>query len=251
MRLLSRLRYPEKSFEEGMVQYALERCVPHDWDVGHRPQAFTVSLTSQPDSLEQWRAYCPRSGGVALGFSAAHLDLVAADQRYLLAPCEYDESAQLRIVGQVVAHHLRIWNDRQPLETRRQGISSHLVHDLITDLDRFAPLLKHPSFIAEQEWRLISTPAGEDDINDYVHIGSETAIKLFRRFELLTEQHPTIASLAGDDDEVHIPWDARNGFRVTVGPNRDKAGMSHAVRTLVPEEFGWIWDVQYTTTLYR
>lgn len=137
------------------------RAAPRGWDDDRRPRAFTVSLTSQPDSLEQWRAYCPRSGGLALGFSATHLDLAADDQGYLLAPCEYNEDSQLRIVGQILDHHSRIWNRRQSLETRRQGISSHLVLDFLTDLDRFAPLLKHPSFEAEREWRLISQPAFE------------------------------------------------------------------------------------------
>jgi len=151
---LSRLVSPRRSFGEGMVQYALEHIVrPRSWRPWSR--AYTVSLTSEMDSLEQWRAYCPRSGGVALGFAAEHLENVAKDQEFLLAPCACDEPTQRAVIEQIVKRHVILWNKRLPLDSPREGISSHLVRDFITDLERFAPLLKHSSFSAEQEWRLL------------------------------------------------------------------------------------------------
>ena len=98
---LARLVFPRRSFGEGMVQYALENIAgPRTW--GESSRAYTVSLTSEMDSLEQWRAYCPRSGGVALGFATDHLENVAKDQGFLLAPCTYDELTQRAVVEQIV-----------------------------------------------------------------------------------------------------------------------------------------------------
>lgn len=81
-------------------------------------------------------------------------------------------------------------------------------------------------------------------------MASDTGIKLFRKFDLLTEAHPIIAGL-GDGEPGIEPWDENAGFRATIGPNVDKEGMSQAIRTLVPEEFGNFWDVNHTTTPYR
>lgn len=79
---LTRLRakkFPERSFGEGMVQYAQELLSGSTFFRSSHSRAYTVSLSSERDSLEQWRAYCPRSGGVALGFSTAHIGAVAVD----------------------------------------------------------------------------------------------------------------------------------------------------------------------------
>ena len=249
-RILSGTHFPDRSFGEGMVQYALElldRGARFRFDMS---RAYTVSLTSERDSLEQWRAYCPRSGGVALGFSAAHLAAVAADQGFILVPCVYAEAEQQAIVQQIVEHHIRIWNDRQPLTERRQGISSHLVRDLVSSLERFAPLLKHPSFAAEREWRLISPLVGEHPGSGFIHLPGPTGIKQFQSFSLLTREHPTIADEYGDQIMGYVDGE-RQGFRPIIGPSVDADGMDEALRALTPREFGWIFQVERTASPYR
>ncbi|WP_284976093.1 DUF2971 domain-containing protein [Arthrobacter sp. efr-133-TYG-104] len=241
LEILSSLEFPNRSFGEGMVQYALEH-LSHPWRLRFEgSRAYTVSLTSERDSLEQWRAYCPRSGGVALGFSTDHLVNVAADQGFILVPCVYDRPTHREITGQIVKYHLGSWNKRRPLEAPRQGISSHLVRDFIADLERFAPLLKHPSFAAEREWRLISPLVGEGINSEFIHVPSASGIKQFQSFSLLTAQHPSIPVKGYD----------RQGFRPVIGPNLDPGGMEEAIRTLVPREFGWLYGIDRTESPYR
>ncbi len=248
--VLGQLSYPVKSFGEGMVQYALERLARPGRRRFEGSRAYTVSLTSDEHSLEQWRAYYPRSGGVALGFSSQHLQDVGTDQRLLLVPCVYDDESHRAIVKQIVHHHLENWNRRQPLETRREGISSHLVRDFVSDLERFAPLLKHSSFAAEREWRLISPSVGDSDSVEYIQVPTETGIKLFQVFALLTPQHPVISDREPElTDGLWRPSD--QGFIAVVGPNTDPWGMAEAIRALTPPEFGWAWNARHTESPYR
>lgn len=247
--MLSRLEYPTRSFGEGMVQYAVEHLARPGVRRFEGSRAYTVSLTSESDSLEQWRAYCPRSGGVALGFAAAHLEHVASDQGFILVPCVYDEPSHVAIVRQIVRHHLEVWNSRQELQTPRQGISSHLVRDFVADLERFAPLLKHASFAAEREWRLISPLVGERSDVEYVHMPSPTGIKQFQPFALVTSQHPSIPDRESGFDLDGVP--SGQGFYAVVGPCIDTEGMVEALRALTPPEFGWAMNVGRTTSPYK
>lgn len=243
--MLSHLEFPERSFGEGMLQYALE--LLSTWRGRNKgSRSYTVSLTSERDSLEQWRAYCPRSGGVALGFPVSHLRKVAKEQGFLLAPCVYDEGTHRTIVQHIVHFHLRVWEGRRSLAAPRQGISSHLVRALITDLDRFAPLLKHPSFAAEREWRLIS-PLMQKQQDDLIHIATETGLKLFRSFSLVTAKNPSIPTGMGySNTGSHIV-----GFHAVMGPNINPDGMEEAILSLIPKEFGWQYSVARTSSPYR
>lgn len=246
---LRRLSFPDGSFGNAMVDYTLDLLRGPSEYYLQLSRAYTVSLTSERDSLEQWRAYCPRSGGVALGFRSEHLRNVASDQGFVLAPCIYEEDLQERMVAQIVQHHVGIWNARRNLDLPNVGLSAHLVHAFISDLEQLAPLIKHSSFRAEQEWRLISPHVSESQSPRYVHIPGPTGIKQFREFALLTEEHPTIP--AGEIDHEGFPSGAGQGLHAVIGPSLDPAAMEEAIHALVPEEFGWMYQVGRTTTPYR
>ena len=246
---LTQLEFPRRSFGEGMTEYALEFLGQGREFWREKSAAYTVSLTSARDSLEQWRAYCPRSGGVALGFRSSHLRNVAADQGFILAPCTYEQPVQKDLVKQIVQHHLQIWHHRRPLESPRQGISGHLVHSLISDLERYAPLIKHSSFSAEQEWRLISPHRSESRNTSYVHIPGPSGIKQFQEFALLTDAHPAMPP--GQVDPYGWESGASPGFHPVIGPSLDAAAMAEALRALTPESFGWLLHIDRTTSPYR
>ena len=154
------------------------------------------------------------------------------------------------IVRQIIDHHLVVWDDRKRLEERRQGISSHLIRDLVSDLERFGPLLKHASFAAEREWRLISPLVGEGLIPKFIHLPSPVGIKQFQSFSLLTLEHPSIEDEDGDQG-IGALVDDRQGFLPVIGPSVDPDGMEEAIRTLMPPEFGWVFQVKRTACPYR
>lgn len=238
-------QYALHSFGQNMADYSIELLSTGPWRRGRtESRIFTVSLTPQRDSLEQWRAYCPRSGGVALGFPTQHLIAVAAEQRFTLAPCVYDQSTQRAIVDEVVALHVQKWADRFPLDASMKGMSGDMVRAFVAEVDQVSPLLKHHTFAAEQEWRLLS-PLVQGSDGALIHVPSETGIKLFRPFKLLTDEHPRMARF----EEGSFP--GPRTFHAVMGPNVDPSGMSEAIRTLVPPEFGYQYDVTRTATPYR
>ncbi len=73
-------------------------------------QIYTVSLTAQGDLLQQWLAYCPRSGGYALGLPSYHLRVVGEEQGFYLTPCIYENVDQYRPsmrLSSATSHHLK------------------------------------------------------------------------------------------------------------------------------------------------
>ena len=74
----------------------------------HNRQIYIVSLTSESDSLSQWRAYCPITGGYAIGLPSGHLRNLGADQGFYLAPCLYKNADQQRLVNEIIDYYLRL-----------------------------------------------------------------------------------------------------------------------------------------------
>jgi len=113
------------------------------------------SFSEDRDSLSQWRAYGGASAGFAIGFSGEMLAEVASDKNFHLARCIYDTSEQRALIRALVEEVLEEnvegspWDDEDHIP---QG------GNLVAYLNRYAPILKHPSFKEEREWRIISRP---------------------------------------------------------------------------------------------
>jgi hypothetical protein len=114
-----------------------------------------ASFSEVRDSLSQWRAYAPR-GGFCMAVSGDRLADMAAAEGFWLAPCVYDRGHQLALVHKlseaVIGEYilLQVRPDAAQLPSRD--------NILLEYLNRYAPLLKDPSFAEEREWRIISRP---------------------------------------------------------------------------------------------
>jgi Protein of unknown function (DUF2971) len=125
------------------------------------PQSINVcvcSFSEERDSLSQWRAYGGPSG-FAVGFASEVLIAATEKQQWFLVPCIYDPATQRNLVRALVE------------EVLEENLSGNLIDDeeedrffksiggnLLTYLNRYAPILKHESFKEEREWRIISRP---------------------------------------------------------------------------------------------
>jgi len=108
------------------------------------------------DSLSQWRAYAPR-GGYSIGIRADRLaDLVTA-HGFFLARCLYDHKEQVRVVRALIEEVLE-----ENIERRREAGDAEQYlpkgGNLHAYRNRYAPILKDPSFRDEREWRIVSRP---------------------------------------------------------------------------------------------
>ena len=104
---------------------------------------YVASFSTKYDSLSQWREY----GRYNIGVSGAALQSCAQRERAILARCVYHQPKQMELVRRLVeilvtAHR----NHRDPNTLRKM---------MLGVLCRYGPLLKHPSFNEESEWRIV------------------------------------------------------------------------------------------------
>ena len=111
---------------------------------------FVGSFSERGDSLSQWRAYTHNGIGFSLGFEYQYLRNCAEKQNYQLRRCNYEKEVH----GQVIEELVAIVRGKVGRSETRLAL-----HWLYSELVRIAPLLKHPSFAEEKEWRLISRSA--------------------------------------------------------------------------------------------
>jgi hypothetical protein len=113
------------------------------------------SFSEDRDSLPQWRAYGGLTSGYAIGFNPGFLADVAKRERFLLAKCLYKQEEQAALIQALVAvvfsENVRMKEDgRYPVAPQGGYLAARL--------HKYAPILKHPSFAEEREWRMISLP---------------------------------------------------------------------------------------------
>jgi len=106
-----------------------------------------ASFSEAGDSLSQWRAYCHKVPGYSLGFDTERLAPIVSSQRFVLSPCIYNVAKQTARIEELVAKAM--------LSVAADGPTG-LSEGLVTPLLSIAPILKHPSFEGEREWRLVS-----------------------------------------------------------------------------------------------
>jgi Protein of unknown function (DUF2971) len=125
---------------------------------------FVTSLSAAKNELSQWRAYGGGTGSFALGFNVTSM-LAAIGKnteiRFNLYKCIYDEARSQSLCQQFVDRLLEAF--RAQRAASKPGANDYqammdLIHEAVRLFDTLAPLIKHPDFIAEAEWRLVSDP---------------------------------------------------------------------------------------------
>ena len=121
------------------------------------------SLSQDGDLLSQWRGYCPPNGGYSIGFDAGALRKAVVAQGVYLAPCVYGSGDHESMISDA----LRPLLARVPEESEARGAELRTQAEeytalLFEQVLFVAPLIKHPSFAEEKEWRLIWMPGRLD-----------------------------------------------------------------------------------------
>jgi hypothetical protein len=98
------------------------------------------------DLLSQWRGYASGGYGYSIGFNAGKLTTFSEKVNFTLGPCIYDKATQEDIVRQVCEYYLNS-NNINTLSLMQQFGAAIIKH---------GSFFKDPSFVDEEEWRLIS-----------------------------------------------------------------------------------------------
>jgi hypothetical protein len=116
--------------------------------------AYLTCFSEKSDLLSQWRAYTPRTGGFCVGFDTRKF---TSGGDWLFGRCLYDPGKQRVAVEMILQEHLQFLDPSLPINALLQGNNPELA-SLIAALLTLVPLLKHPTFIEEAEWRLVRGP---------------------------------------------------------------------------------------------
>jgi Protein of unknown function (DUF2971) len=135
---------------------------------------YLVSLSGAEDRLSQWRAYCPSTGGYALGFDGAQLQELATHNRMWPGRVIYYIEEQRRVVSEQLQEWQSYWT-----KLRSHAIYGQVADDLydysfsnalFVVLALRVAFFKASPFAEEEEWRLVgyvsdSPPHGFTDRN--------------------------------------------------------------------------------------
>ena len=106
------------------------------------PDVYVASFSTKPDSLSQWREY----GRYNIGISGRALKTCANRAKAILARCIYLKDYQDKWATRFVTALLTAY---------RKDPKHKPWHVMLECFCRYGPLLKHPSFEEEAEWRII------------------------------------------------------------------------------------------------
>jgi hypothetical protein len=107
--------------------------------------ALSASFSEAGDLLSQWRAYCPPGGGYSIGFSSNFSHSLDVPCSLILRPCVYEVERQKCILRALL---------EKSLKGNTTSADSFGMFEILYRV--FRPVMKHPSFSEEKEWRLLS-----------------------------------------------------------------------------------------------
>jgi hypothetical protein len=187
---------------------------------------FVGSFSERGDSLSQWRAYAGNGIGFSLGFEPDHLKRCAENQGYKLRRCNYDEDDHIALIDELVAK--LIGHGSRP-KFHRKDVAFLFYNDLAS----VAPLLKHPSFSDEREWRLISRPASEYELEgkETVHFRPGRSMLIpYREFDLRNREEMSLARvIIGPTPHKELSHQSVTNLLRTLSLYRYRSGVKSSV----------------------
>lgn len=123
---------------------------------------YVCSFSENGNQLSQWRGYCPDGSGFSIGFDfKSQLKNIVEKQGFRLVKCIYDKNKQSDIIESFIKRTLDDYHSNDDYDTSNNFSTMRSAWENFFD---FAPVLKHPKFEEEQEWRLICKPKGLYDV---------------------------------------------------------------------------------------
>lgn len=113
------------------------------------PPLYIVSFAGHRDRLSLWRGYRKAGDTINVGLDGFTL-WGRGMQSWQLRECFYDDDRQRIVIRDVLQRCIE--------RLKAGGNLHHVLLELAFDVAWLAPILKHPKFEEEQEWRMIRYP---------------------------------------------------------------------------------------------
>jgi hypothetical protein len=194
---------------------------------------FVACFSEDGDDLSQWRAYGSGEGGYAIQFDSLYLRSMSHNQEMVLGKVEYDLALQAVFLDEIIDQTIYFFLDG--LRKHRAPTVEEWLADFLpfwsSHIAMFSPLIKHPTFSAEREWRVV------------YHFQDEAIprMRYLQRSSMMTKHVPL--RLMMQDGKPRLPLTG-----IVVGPCRHKDISRISVGDLL-RTYGYSVDqVQISTT---
>jgi hypothetical protein len=126
------------------------------------------------DDLSQWRGYGGGNAGFSVGFTREWFTRVKETLGLSLRRCIYDPEKHQRLIQDAIDEFFATNTEKEPDYWDRNRLHvdpdrprtfvalPHAGNDFATRLSLIAPLIKHKSFEAEREWRLVAAVSAHE-----------------------------------------------------------------------------------------
>jgi hypothetical protein len=220
-------------YSEGVIALLKEILV--EIDIVTQQATYIASFTRLPDDLSQWRAYCPPSGGYAIGFPVIQLvDMINKSSKGLMnsifAECIYDLGIQRSILGdiideianQFVAH----FGQNMYINVKDGGpfLMLPFKNEAITYIHKIAPLMKDYSFRDEKEWRFVGTVRSDYWVGRDILLDEKLGFRASSKGIV-----PFFKLKIADEESPYLGKRGNVSFSVRIGPAPDMVNRQNAV----------------------
>ncbi|WP_157046120.1 DUF2971 domain-containing protein [Geotalea uraniireducens] len=121
---------------------------------------FVCSFSEEGDLLSQWRGYSRTGQGFSLGFSLDRLKVLVESARFSIKKVIYDRDEQISEIQKLLSDLAKRFADDvgNSVDKKRawDEKAKRLLSDVMLEFIKLAPLLKHPKFAEEKEWRIMA-----------------------------------------------------------------------------------------------
>lgn len=213
------LREDERKLLAGLIRNttqaeAIPISAPSKW--------FVTCFSQQRDDLSQWRAYSGGENGFAIGFTAGGLFRFGA--RYNLVRVSYDGDLHRKLAIKIALATLQFFKEGldKRADTAAQQWPSEFLSEWDMMLSYLAPMVKHPAFQSENEYRIMY----ELNLQDLPEL------KFIQKSSLMSRHLPlSFSSEFGESPSVRLPIK-----EILVGPSRHKEISAVSVHTLLRQK---------------
>ncbi len=198
---------------------------------------YICSFSEESDLLSQWRGYCSKGTGVSLGFNLNRMLKWSQDNKFIIRPCVYDENKQreqfkLLLINMAVDFN-RVIGKSSDIEKAWNSNSKKFAAEFLLKFIEIAPLIKHPKFSEEKEWRVTV------NLDNYE---SSSAIKFRSGFDAVVPY-------------VEIPLPTKEAKliidKIVVGPSSDKILSMSSIKLLLKSRNVLCVEIESSEIPYR
>lgn len=127
--------------------------------------SYAACFSEYADDAAQWARYAKNGMGVCIAFNKDLLSKIGEKGHAPLYKVNYSRNCDDLGIVKEIANLIKEESATKTSSASSSSFGEQKIHETFNRLITSSPLFKHPSFISEKEWRLVSLPY---NVNEYL-----------------------------------------------------------------------------------